>query len=215
MALKYYPSSRVQTGLNTTGNLFSLNGKPYTGPYYLTYDGKAFSGVNPAFGNNELLTPIGETGVSSRISTRLGRMRGVAANRAINNAFQAPVSQSAPTLKQITSYYPEPTSTDYSRGYFTRYFAKKVNIKGYIIEISNEDWTKIRNNQDETFEDYQIMDMFWQLTGPKEDQRISQYQIEAGVYTTNKRITENEARSFPGLIEFIGGEYTKFARITT
>jgi hypothetical protein len=43
---------------------------------------------------------------------------------------------------------------------------------------------------------------------------VSQYQIKGGVYDTNKRVTEQKALTFRGLIEFIGGEYTKFAKIT-
>jgi hypothetical protein len=56
--------------------------------------------------------------------------------------------------------------------------------------------------------------MFWQLTGPKNDKRVSQYQIIGGVYDTNKRVTEGKAKGFIGIVEFIGGDYTKFAKLT-
>jgi hypothetical protein len=56
--------------------------------------------------------------------------------------------------------------------------------------------------------------MLWQLTGPLNDTRISQYQIKGGVFNTNKRVTEAKQKSFRGIIEFIGGDYIKFARIT-
>jgi hypothetical protein len=102
----------------------------------------------------------------------------------------------------------------YQTGYFTRYFAKKVNMNSYIMEISEDDWTNITNNEDLTYEDYEVMEMFWQLVGPKNDQRVSQYQVNAGVYDTNKRVTEGKAKSFNGLVEYIGGDYTKYARIT-
>jgi hypothetical protein len=61
---------------------------------------------------------------------------------------------------------------------------------------------------------YESTSILWQLTGPLKDTRISQYQIKGGVYDTNKRVTEQKALTFRGLIEFIGGEYTKFAKIT-
>ncbi len=61
---------------------------------------------------------------------------------------------------------------------------------------------------------YETADILWQLTGPLNNKRISQYQVQGGVYDTNKRVTEAEAKTFRGLVEFIGGDYTKFARIT-
>lgn len=212
-ALRYYPLSRVQTGLNTTGNMFTLDGKPYRGAYYLTYDGKAFTGPNPACGGNELLTPIVDT-TTNKVSRRLGRNKTATLNQNIQDAFTNKQTTDAGGLKQLVPYYPVVLEDDYTRRHFTRYFAKKVNVRGYIMEISYENWAVITNNNDITFEDYEVVDMLWQLVGPRNDQRVSQYQINAGVYDTNKRITEGKAKSFNGLIEFIGGDYTKYARIT-
>ena len=59
------------------------------------------------------------------------------------------------------------------------------------------------------------MDMLWQLTGPLNDTRKSQYQIVGGVFSTNKRVTEAKQKSFRGIVEFIGGDYVKYARITS
>lgn len=213
MALKYYPLSRVQTGLNTNGNMFTLDGKPYRGAYYLTYDGKAFTGPNPVCGGNELLIPIADT-TTNQVSRRLGRNKTATLNQNIQDAFTNKPTTDAGGLKQLVPYYPVVLEEDYTRKHFTRYFAKKVNLKGYIMEISYQNWAVITNRDNLAFEDYEVMDMLWQLVGPKNDQRVSQYQINAGVYDTNKRITENKAKSFNGLIEFIGGDYTKYARIT-
>ena len=57
--------------------------------------------------------------------------------------------------------------------------------------------------------------MLWQLTGPLHDTRVSQYQVQGGVYDTNKRVTEAKQVGFRGIIEFIGGDYVKFAQITS
>lgn len=213
-SLRYYPLSRVRTGLNTIGNMFTLDGKPYVGAYYLTYDGKAFTGPNPACGGNELLTPITEIDPTSKISRKLGRSKTAILNQNIQTAFTNKPTVDAGGLKQLVPYYPVVLESDYAKGYFTRYFAKKINVRGYIMEISYQNWATVTNREDQTFEDYEVMDMLWQLTGPKNDQRVSQYQINAGVYDTNKRITEGKARGFNGLVEFIGGDYTKYARIT-
>jgi hypothetical protein len=207
MPARYYPLSRVRTGLRTSGNQFLLNDRPYTGPYYLTYKGEAYSGTNPATGPNELLTvrPLDEIqGARSR-------------NRVLGGATTRESRQAAgrtQLLKQVVPFYPFPLEADYQRGYFTRYFAKKVNMNSYLIEISFDQYVDITEENDPAFEDYLAVDMFWQLKGPRNDTRVSQYEIRAGVYDTNKRVTENTAKGFRGLVEYIADDYTKFARIT-
>ena len=213
MSIRYYPTSRIKTGLKTAGNQYLLNGKPYKGDYYLTYKGEAYTGKNPTTGPNELLTIIGSDnplGTAARQTTRAAAVRG--GNSGIGVVYDKEKRQTS--LQQLVPYYPFPLENDYTRGYFTRYFAKKVNTSGYIIEISYDQYVDTIEENDPAFEDYEAVDMFWQLKGPLNDQRLSQYEIKGGVYDTNKRITENTAKGFNGLIEFIGGDYTKYARIT-
>ena len=96
-----------------------------------------------------------------------------------------------------------------------RYFAKNVTGPEYIIEISQTDFAQLQNNNvSPNMLNYQTTSMLWQLTGPLNDTRKSQYQIIGGVFSTNKRVTEAKQIVFRGIIEFIGGEYTKFAKIT-
>ena len=126
-----------------------------------------------------------------------------------------PIDTSDQLLTELVPYNPFPISDDYSRGYFTRYFAKTVTGPGYVLEISPDDYAKIQNGQvADNVLGYQSMSMIWQLTGPLNDTRVSQYQIKGGVFTTNKRVTEARAVGFVGLLNYIGGDYTKFARIT-
>ena len=61
---------------------------------------------------------------------------------------------------------------------------------------------------------YETTSMLWQLTGPLNDTRVSQYQITGGVFDTNRRVTLAKEKSFTGIVEFIGGDYIKFAKIT-
>ena len=58
------------------------------------------------------------------------------------------------------------------------------------------------------------MSMLWQLTGPLNDKRISQYQIQGGIIETNKRVTEAKNKGFNGIVAYIGGEYTKYTKPT-
>lgn len=208
MPIKYYPLSRIKTNLYTRGNQFLLpDGRPYRGRYYITYDNKAFVGINPVIGTNEPLTPI-PSNPNSQAPTNVY-------TRAASQNQKKYAVQSNLELKELVPYYPIPTEGDYSLGYFTRYFAKYVTGPQFIVEISQDEYANIKNgNVSPTILSYETTEMLWQLTGPLNDTRISQYQIKGGVFDTNKRVTEAKERSFRGIVAFIGGDYTKFARIT-
>lgn len=217
MTLKYYPLTRIKTNLYTRGDEYvTVDGAPYSGRYYTTYDNKAFTGINPVLGENKLLVSF-FTDTPHRISTSAKQR--AAAKLGPLDSLPATQDQAQDyfntELTQLVPYYPIPLDSDYARGYFTRYFAKNVSGPGYVIEISQLDWTKIQNgNVSNTVLGYETMDMLWQLTGPLNDTRKSQYQIVGGVFSTNKRVTEAKQKSFRGIVEFIGGDYTKYARIT-
>ena len=221
MPLRYYPLAAIQENRYTRGNQFVLPDKtPYTGRYYTLYNGKSYTGINPVLGTNILLTPIEEPkttnsslltpGRSLLSGQRLDLVEPYASSRLKNG------EDSSLVLTELLPYYPSPGESDYARGYFTRYFAKTVSGPGYVFEISKLDWTKIQNGDiaAENILGYESIDMLWQLTGPLNDTRISQYQIKGGVATTNKRVTETKNKVFNGLLDFIGGDYTKFAKIT-
>lgn len=214
--IKYYPQTRIKTDLYTRGTAYALpDGKPYTGRYYLLYDGTAYTGANPVVGTNEQLTPINTTSNSPT----LGANPSIAGNVSYNSYNIAKsnntIEKNASNLEELTPYYPIPTQSDYQLGYFTRYFAKNVTGPGYILEISQNDYANVKNGTYNSIAIlYEIATLLWQLTGPLNDKRLSQYQIQGGVYDTNKRVTEAKAIGFRGLVEYIGGDYTKFAKIT-
>jgi hypothetical protein len=216
MAIKYYPLTRIKANLYTRGNVYQLNGKPYTGRYYLTYDGKAYTGVNPILGTNQQLT-LNQTsknldnlgGLQAAATYTVAKSQNTATRSSLNDSL------SKNQLQEIQPYYPVVTEAQYQVGSFTRYFAKRITGPGYIFEISQTDYVALQSNDyPEDFRLYESVSLIWQLVGPLRDVRVSQYQIKGGVSTTNKRITEQKALSFKGLVEFIGGDYTKFARIT-
>ena len=206
--LKYYPLTRIRTNLYTRGNEFvNSKGVPYAGRYYSTYNGKSYTGINPALGQNDPLTPIAEVPQQSNRE----------ANTPNNVAYTAATNQTNTDaeLVELTNYYPTPLNSDYARGYFTRYFAKNVSGPGFVLEISKLDWTKIQNgNVAANALGYQTMDMLWQLTGPLNDKRISQYQIQGGIIETNTRVTVAKNKGFNGIVAYIGGEYTKYSKPT-
>ena len=217
MALKYYPLNRVITNRYTKGDQFVLaDGTRYTGRYYTTYNGESYTGVNPVLGTNQRLFSISTEKEQGRFRVDPQTGQVVPTTReAYRSLTTNSIEEESTSLQELKPYYPLPLEEDYSRGYFTRYFAKNVSGPGYIFEISKLDWSKIQNGQvPDTSLGYETADILWQLTGPLNNRRISQYQIQGGVFDTNKRVTEAEARTFRGLVEFIGGDYTKFARIT-
>jgi hypothetical protein len=217
MALEYFPLSRIKTNLYTRGTEYTTeDGAPYTGRYYITYDNKAFTGISPVLGTSEPLYTFNTNpshdsseGMARRSQTRPGILEPLPATQVLVS------SVSDAQLTQLLPYYPAPLATDYARGYFTRYFAKEVTGPQYIIEISALDWSKLKNGEVDSraLLGYEYMDMLWQLTGPLNDTRKSQYQIVGGVYNTNKRVTESKQKGFRGIVEFIGEEYTKYAKI--
>jgi len=209
MSARYYPSFRIKTKQITKGQDFTLNGVPYSGTYYTTFSGENFSGPDPVTGPNEPLTPITDY---SNLALGLSSIQGTAAlKQQIVNATKLTSSAS----KSIVSYFPNPIQSDYNLGYINRYFAKQINNKGYITEISPQQYTDIQNGAagyDTSM--LQIVSIQWKLTGPLNSIRISQYDVRAGIIDTNKRLVEAANPNFFGLVEFIGGNYSKYAKPT-
>lgn len=218
MAVRYYPSSKVKTNLTTDGGyLLSSNGNPYSGKYYVTYDGRFFSGPDPKIGPNEelslverFITPdasgLSDSNLSGKQKAIIAQKTGIPSNFAPNKT---------PSIGKPTSYFPNPTELDYKKGYITRYFTKKENERGFIIEISQSEYNDITNGTaDYNVSIYQVTKILWKLTGPIKSQRQSQYNIIPGIVDTNQRLVETANKTFLGLVDYIGGEYSKFARPT-
>jgi hypothetical protein len=207
--IRYYPSFRIIENLNTSGKEFTLEGEPYSGKYYETFDGRFFTGANPQTGPSQEIfkvpqyqsTPgLDNLVISTELKNRLAQNTRVQPNRLPGSP---------------TSFYPQPTEEDYRKGYVVRYFTKKENEKGYIIEISEDEYNAIVNGTtDYDIRLYQVTKILWKLTGPLKSTRQSQYNIIPGIIDTNQRLTEAANKNFLGIVEFIGGDYTKFARPT-
>jgi hypothetical protein len=214
--MKYYPSSRIVTGYKTNGTEFTVDGVPYTGPYYKTFDNKALAGYNPVVGSNKLLVPIkilntgtdssaGNTFINSDI-TAFNESADYLASRKIN-----PVDLGE--FKQPIPYYPNPTLKDYSKGFIMRYFCKKRNLDGGIVEVNKETFLSLQDVSSEY--DYIAniaIDLFWQISGPLNDYVQTNGVRVSGIIDTNKRLVASKSIKFRGLEEFIGGNYTKFAK---
>lgn len=210
MSLKYYPSFRIKPNLNATGKEFTLNGRPYVGKYYETYDKRFFSGANPIIGPNEQLSPNISYPNAPGLNLPLLPNSAKKSLASVTKAQTTPLDPTEPT-----GYYPKPLESDYNRGFFNRYFVKKINETGYVKEISVEEYNRINDGSvtyDVSF--YQTEKVMWKLTGPLNTVRLSQYDIRAGIIDTNKRLVEATDVRFLGLKAYIGEEYAKFSRAT-
>jgi len=260
---RYYPTFTIKQNLITRPGEFLVNGAPYNGLYYETFDGQYYSGANPAEGPNEKLTRL-NTGDGSQTSAEYLQMQDSTSMQNATSYTQGDklLYEGSPytgayyedangkyrtmdgkelelanpaekaqkeankfnTLANIekrnslgftgqpTSYQPRPLDEDFLKGFFTRYFVKKINERGYVVEISEEEYAAINNGTvkyDVSY--YQTTKLVWKLTGPLETQRLSQYDIRAGIIDTNKRNVENLNKTFIGIKTFIGDEYAKFA----
>lgn len=213
MALRYYPLSKIKTNLISAGQ-FVLDGKLYKGKYYETYDGKYFSGAHPALGDNRELTKISDySGIpSQRASLNSSLRKKLEVSTGAIKSINAPIGSS----KKPSSYSPRLTEDDYTKGYFHRYFAKRINDNGYIIEISPSEWSDIQNGTVPYDVSYWLTEkIFWKLTGPLNTVRLSQYDIRMGIVDNNKSKVETANKTFLGLIDFIGGKYEQYTRPTT
>lgn len=207
--LRYYPSSKILANQNTDGFEYQIDGVPYRGKYYKTYDGKIFSGPNPQVGPSKPLKPINRySGFPTSKITINEDIDNISAREGID-----PNTIGRPRLKP-TSYFPQPIESDYKRGYLIRYFTKKEN-ETIITEISEQEYNEIVNGKAPyDIRRYQTQKILWKITGPLNSQRQSQYNVIPGIIDTNKRLTETANKTFLGIVDFIGGDYAKFSRLT-
>jgi hypothetical protein len=207
--LKYYPISRVKKNLVTQGGQLLLNGENYKGFYYETFEGDCYTGKDPVTGTNQLLERVSAY-PNSPLLTNTSLPSSLKKQFAIQNKIST-VNQTEPI-----PYYPNPTSTDYQKGYIIRYFTKKINNKGYITEISQDGYNDIVNGTAQfDISIYQVITILWKISGPLHTIRLSQYDVREGIVETNKRLTDVAEKTFLGIIDFIGGDYTKFAKPTS
>jgi hypothetical protein len=206
MAVRYYPTSKIISNLVANGAEFlDKNGNIYSGKYYKTYDGFQFSGPNPDVGPSEPL----------RKNPDFYTMPALGNSTLANFQKTALMVQSNRNSGKPNSFYPQPTEADYKRGYVIRYFTKRENQAGFVIEISQQEYSSIVNgtaNYDISM--YQVTKILWKITGPLNSQRQSQYNVIPGILETNQRLVESANKTFFGITDYIAGEYSKYARPT-
>ena len=204
--MRYYPKSRIienQKALN--GQFTTIDGKPYIGLYYITFDGKSFTGENPISSNSKLLIPITPT---IDLNPQLSHDANSINYRILN--LNAP-----PTLINPVSFTPIPTEEDYKNGKITRYIARRRNGTQFkIIEIdkqSHEDLVNLRGGANSAL--WKSVAIFWQISGPLNNVKLNNITTRAGIIDTNQRILDNTEKNFIGIKQYLS-DLKQFARVS-
>lgn len=205
---KYFPKNRISDNKYTNGDKFvTANGKPYVGYYYETYDGTRKTGKNPMEGPSRPLflieknpnpqIPLSENNV---VYSAVSKLRGV--SNTINIG----------TLKEPLPFYPKPTPQDYTRGYFTRYVAKRRNSPNSIfLEINQPTYQDLLYKKGiYNYIMWEVTTLFWQITGPLKDNKENKDFPRAGIINTNERILKTKSSVFPNIEKFFSNP-TQFA----
>ena len=213
--MKYYPLSRVITGSYTNGGEYTINGEPYVGPYYKTYDNQIFPGNDPVTGGK---TPLSSTkDFSQNGEVGLGSSFGNIATTALANEYNSTREVNLMTLQQflpIVPYYVQVTDVDYLRTYIYRYFVKKRNQDSGIVEVTKDVYLSLQKTSSPyNYAVYHAIDLYWQISGPLRDTYNGTIKT-AGIIDTNEKLVVDTNKTFKGLVDYIGGNYSKFAKPT-
>lgn len=202
--IRYYPKNKITPDLYSDGSSLLLNGKPYYGYYYETYDGKFYTGARPENGLNNLLIPNITPAVNKVNKNNSQKQPQFILNPSLSTVEQEIAFD---FTNKFIPYYPKPTTNDYTKGYFTRYFSKTVGHNDSIVEISKSQFDNFQTSADkQSTLLYQVINIFWQISGPLNNTRGY-----AGIIDTNKRIVNNKEVEFSGLKLYINNQYDKFS----
>jgi hypothetical protein len=194
----YYPKSQVKINLYTNGGEFipSNSNSTYRGYYYVTSNGKYFSGKtpneSPSFELFKISSVDSSTTPQSEDNFYLVETR-------YYNSKNLPINQTPPSPPKQS--YPIVTDNDYKLGEFQRYFVKKGNeIK--FLEISLEDYRKyVSRDRDVMFELYTPIQINWILTG--EEKQV--YQVNQSIIARTER-----EQNLPGFTQYFRDRFTQF-----
>lgn len=177
----YYPKSQIKSNLYTNGDKYALSTTQaaYVGYYYSTSGGTNYSGRFPNDGKNILLVPLvvpssNDEGNDSVFPTDTIMVQKLPSEvlGTENVIFNNNLRYSRLSPKQIsknrllpTPEQPEPTTSDYLKGYFVRYFVKKNN-ENIFFETSTIFYNLLKSKDSSiAFELYNCIDIQWQLSG--------------------------------------------------
>lgn len=204
--MSYYPKSRIITNQKSNpGEFTNENGMPYSGDYFITFDGRYFSGKDPQSPGSFPLKKI------NSITTTLPNYIQSRDNKVFASLNKGEIT--VDELLEPSQYYPKPTEEDYKIGKITRYFAKQRKIGTFkIIEIDKNTYTDLDNEGGiYNYPGWKIISLLWQISGPLHDERPNGQIVRAGIIDTNQRIVEMKDKVFYGIKQYLT-DYKQFAK---
>lgn len=180
--MPYIPKNKIQSNLHTSGNEYTLSpnddNKFYVGSYYKLYTGEAYTGrFSGDISDSVRIFPYPGPDGDEEKQERLAKN---------------------PALGIF------PTNEDYKRGYFTRYFTKRVNqlIFEEINKLTYQSFSQTSTPQ-QTRRNYlyQPISLKWRLTGNEKE-----------VYKSNLELTKlvEKTTGILGLGIFLKENYLQY-----
>ena len=196
--MTYIPKSLTNNNLFTNGGEFTdINGQPYRGPYHELFNGSIYSGNTPLDPTKKLLSRI---------------PRDESPNQVVNTPTNLQYSTLRPQNQELFEYgknpsafIPQPKGKDYQRGQIERYFAKKRNeTPSRILEINQSTYNDIITQSGEyNYALWQVVKIFWKISGPLNDTRNPNGVVTAGIVDTNERLVNFTNKEFRGIKEYL------------
>ena len=155
--MSYTPKSKILFKSTSGGELMDkLTRKPYGGDYMEFSNGRLYAGKNSSNLDIELIPLVKNTN---------NRMGNTYDSRRYSN-LKPPTKKSLSKYKQVPSSKSPPTEEDYKRGYFTRYFAKRVNQQFGLFEIEAKTFESLISPKP-IFDPnlYKVGTLIWSLKG--------------------------------------------------
>ena len=206
----YYPKSQIKTNLFTLGDEYVYLGtnNVYSGSYFKTGDGKAFTGKNP---KNKPNLPLEPSSINVNdfqpFNPELEEFPN-SYNIIDDEYYWAKginLNDTTPVPKPPIQIQPLPTSNNYSIGEIQRYFTSKINEIKYT-EINESQYNSFVS-KDSTVQHflYIAFQLPWIITGD----RTSAYEV-------NLKTIERTQRNFKlqGFKSYFKGRYDQLFRYT-
>ena len=206
----YYPKSQIKTNLFTNGDeyVYYNTNNEYSGSYFITGNGKVFTGKNP---NNKPNDPL------SAISENLNGFQQLSSEQedlpisynVINDSYYWAKGISPTTNNPVPSppiqIFPNPSIKEYEIGEIQRFFVKKINEIKYV-EINNHQFNSFASSQSNVQSSlYSTFQLPWVITG----NRSRAYNVN--MKTINRVITNFKLQGFKS---YFKGRYDQLFKYT-
>lgn len=205
----YYPKSSITENLITFGGEYMLeSGKMYAG-YYHRYDtGEVFTGPNWNPNKSVKLLPyVDVSNIPNFNGDDPDTIKSFLASDLNLKKYRNPVSS-----------FNRPTSDDYDRGYYYRYFTVKRNEPEKMNEISKSQFLNSGNVGGINTFLYKVGKIKWHLRGDEYDTKTNTgFIVKRGVIDNNAREVFALSQTYPYIYTLFGDfrQFTEYSRLNS